>query len=188
MAEFTYGNSWTDICNKALARLGQTRITNLDDGQNGSYCRLHLGEVIEDVFGDHDFNAAKTTVELARLDETPLTGYDYKYALPSDFIRPITFDTGGEVYSLEGRTLLTNAEQVFLTYVARPSDPGLLPEYLKHAITMTLALILTTEIATGQEIVQKMAAEMASARAAAIARDARGNYDEPSPDWYDELR
>lgn len=193
-----YPQSWTDICNQALARLGVSLLSNVqtDTSNQAMYCRLFLGDAIEAVLGKHDWRAASKRAQLGLLSETPVYGYDHAYALPADCIRPYRVETGAGVFrafSIESGKLITDAEEVWLTYVARPTDPTTLPTYLRRAIQGQLAAMLAPPMTSSDQLAIRIIAQADQDLKDAIAAEADNRPQESLADqlgstWSDELR
>jgi hypothetical protein len=149
-----YGASWVEVCNQALASIGAGRISSLDSGGDlVNKCTTFLGEAIETVLGNHPWRGLRKRIELARLADTPAWGFSYQYQLPNDFINPVQVvldgddDLDASSYSIEGMSLLTDAETVQITYVPRPTnDASILPGVLKKAIRAELAALLAPSV------------------------------------------
>ena len=187
MADVLYGNSWVEIANRALGRLGKNRIDSLVSGDDASqYVNTFLGEAVEAVLSARSWSFAKR-VELARRVDAPAFGYLYAYALPSDLVNLVSIDTDME-YQPEGDSILTDAEAVYLVYVARPTDPGLLPGYIKKAISTHLAALLATPLTSSEGLSALIRQEAALALEEAVRADARRFQPGSADSWYDEAR
>jgi hypothetical protein len=184
-----YGSSWVELCNRALARLGKERISSLTSGGDEvALCNTLLGEAIEAVYSATNWNAAKVRAHLARLETTPIFGLSYLYALPVDFVIPCEVEVGGEEYRIEKDGILTNAEDVYLTYVARPSDPTFIPGYLKKAITTHLAFLLSSSLTADDALAARIIQEAGAAIDEAIRDDGRRSAENPRVPFFDEAR
>ncbi|HOX32050.1 MAG TPA: hypothetical protein PLB91_06945 [Spirochaetales bacterium] len=184
-----YGTSWVALCNRALARLGKDRISSLSSGdETVNLCNVFLGEAIETVLSAYSWNAAKARVQLAMLATDPAYGYSNAFALPSDMVNIASVDAGGADYRHEGSSILTDAAEVWITYIARPTDPKALPAYLKRAISAELAYLLSTPIATSETLAARIKAEAQAALEEAIAADARRSPPQAAEPFYTEAR
>jgi len=188
MAEVGYANSWVEIANRALGRLGKGRIDVLTSGDElAQYVNTFLGEAIEAVLSARSWSFA-SRVQLARSTSVPSHGFLYSYPLPTAIINIVSVDTGELEYTPEGGSILTDAEEVYLVYIEQPTDPGILPGYLKKAISTHLAFLLTTPLTSSDALAARIAQEAQMALDEAIRADAR-RYDPGEPDlWYDEAR
>ena len=85
-------NSVVDLCNMALSRLGEERITALppgDDSEAAKEAQLHYAQTRDEVLEDHPWRCAVHYQSLASLSDSdpgylPQTEYDYQYTLPTD--------------------------------------------------------------------------------------------------------
>lgn len=188
MGDIEYGNSWVEIANRALGRIGKGRIDSLITGDElAQYVNTFLGEAVESVLFARSWSFA-ARVELARSASAPEYGYDYAYVMPSDIVNLVEVYTGGAAYKPEGDLILTDAEEAFITYIPRPADPGALPGYVKRAISTRLAFLLTSPLTSSDALSARIAQEDALALEDAVRADAR-RFDPGEPDpWYDEAR
>lgn len=185
----SYGSSWVELCNRALARLGKERISSLTTGDElTNYCNIFLGEAIEGILSVHSWNGAKKRIQLAELAITPEYRFAHAYALPVDFVNLCSASIDDSEYWIEGSEFLTDEAEVWITYVARPSDPTILPGYLKLAITTKLAFLLTTPLTSSESLAQRIAAEAAAALEQAIRDDGRRRSPEEKTPFWDEVR
>jgi len=190
-----YPDTWVEVANLAIARIGKQPIASLTEGSTTSgYCNTYLGEVVAAVSALTDWNALKKRAALARLVDVPAYGFSYMYQLPNDFVRPVEVqaDTDAE-YSIEGTAVLTDAEEVYVTYIANPLEPSSVPQYLIRLITASLAVRLTTPLVSSEAIVQRLASEYNDAVVVARREDAARNRDVTMSqirgyDWYEDNR
>lgn len=192
MADFVYPSGWTDVANQALSHLGSKRINNLLDGSAlATSCQQFLGRAIEDVYSEIDWQAATKRVELERLTEAPAYGFLYYYQLPVDYIRMLVRDSvevGGATWAIEQDRLATDAEEAYLRYIARPGDPAKIPGYLRQAIEIWLAVLLTIPLASSDERKAVILALWNDKKAKAMSADASARQQEEPPQYWDELR
>jgi hypothetical protein len=108
-----------EVCNLALARLGQKPISSLSDADDASaVCDLHYDTTRRALLRSYVFNFAKKVDELTvSSTETPAFGYESAFALPSDFIRllslgdyTINADTPAGLYDIVGNFIYTDQE------------------------------------------------------------------------------
>jgi len=184
-----YSSSWVEICNAALGRLGKGTIADLDEGSAlARYCNLYLGQAIEEIYSLFDWTVGRTRAALNQLVAVPAFGPAYFYQLPSDLVRVISVDAGDSAWSIEGDRLATDADAVYLTYLARPADPAKLPGYMKKAISTRLALCLTTPMTSSETLSARILKDDRDAVDEAIASDARRTQDQDQQPWYTEIR
>lgn len=191
----TYGESWGELCSRALEKLGAGSVSSLSGGsRNASLCNLYLGTAISNVIGPLDWHALRTRLQIAPSSTTPVYGFDYAYPLPSNFERLIEVETNGDSYSFENGNILTDGTEVYITYIARPTDdPSKLPSTLKDLIACELAVLLAKPLSASESRISAIMIDREQARKAAIANDARLNMETVGEavrgfGYYDELR
>lgn len=187
MAEVQYANSWVEIANRALGRIGKGRIDNLTSGDDlVQYVNTFMGEAVESVLSARAWTLS-VRLQLARRTSVPVYGYQYSYALPVDLVNLVSVLTDGD-YKAESDTILTDSETVYIVYVPRPTDPSILPGYLKKAISTHLALLLTTPLTSSDAMAARIAQEAAMSLQEAVNADARRAQPAATEGWYEEAR
>jgi hypothetical protein len=182
-----YTASWTQICNRALGRLGSNTITDLSDGtKEAEYCGRFLPEAVEYVLGQWDFKFARRRQRLAPNAEKPEFGWDFQFNYPMDCIRLVSVYGGHSAkpeeseyvpYEVENGKILCDADALQIIYIARPDDPNQLPQSVRKAISTHLAYLLSTAIASNEQLTALIAAESQAALETAKRVDAQMNYD-----------
>ena len=122
--------SETEICNIALARLGNgLQITALSENSKAArFCNLMYATCRDSALRAHPWNFAVRRAVLAQDATAPAFEYSYRYALPSDpyclkIIRTSMESEGyPDDYRIEGRYLLSNEGTVSIEYIARITD------------------------------------------------------------------
>jgi len=152
--------SIVDIANYALNTLGATNITTLDENSKAARIINQRYESVRDtVFRAHPWNCLLRRAELAKESTAPEFGYANQYALPTDpfCLRVLEFsngtlsypqdnmtsNSGGPVFVIEGRKLLTDEGIAKIKYVGRVTDP----QQYEANLTETLAAKLAMEVA-----------------------------------------
>lgn len=162
----------TDICNMALSRLGEPRISDIDENTpRGISCRTHYEVVRDSLLRSHQWNFA---VDRAALTEgaIPPFGWLHSYALPTDFLRLATFNgieanKATEEYKVEGGFIKTDETTALITYVKRLTDPTLFDpvfvEVLTFRLASAVAMDITSDTAKRDEMEQLAALRMRDA-------------------------
>lgn len=147
--------SAVDISNAALNTLGASNITSLtEDSKAGRLINQRYSDVRDAVFRSHNWNSLIRRANLARNTVAPAFGYLYQYPLPTDCLRVLEFsngtltypkdnmtdNSGGPVYVVEGRELLTDEATVFIKYISRVEDPNEYDTLLVDTIAARLAM------------------------------------------------
>lgn len=163
--------STVDIANFALNTLGATNITALDENSKPARIINQRYESVRDtVFRAHPWNCLIQRAELARESDTPDFGYAYQYTLPTDpyCLRVIEFsngtlsypqdnmfsNTGGPVFVIEGRKLLTDEAIAKIKYVSRVTDPQQYDANLIEALAARLAMEIAYSVTGSTTMVQ----------------------------------
>ncbi len=147
--------SAVDISNAALNTLGASNITSLtEDSKAGRLINQRYSDVRDAVFRSHNWNSLIRRTSLARNTVSPAFGYLHQYPLPTDCLRVLEFsngtltypkdnmtdNSGGPVYVIEGRELLTDETTVFIKYISRVEDPNEYDTLLVDTIAARLAM------------------------------------------------
>lgn len=179
------------ICNSALAKIGvgsDGRISSLTEGsRNANVCNEQYAKLRDALLRSHKWNFATARAKLARLADTPVFEFDYKYQLPTDWIRIIAVhdnDNGiGRVhYKIEGRTLLCDAEDIYLRYIKRATDPNDMPPDFRETLATLLARDLAIPIAQSNTLKQDMKDDFKRAARRARSTDAIEDTPEAMPE------
>ncbi len=147
--------SAVDISNAALNTLGASNIVSLDeDSKAGRLINQRYSAVRDAVFRSHNWNSLIRRANLAQNSVSPAFGYTFQYPLPTDCLRVLEFsngtltypkdnmtdNSGGAVYVVEGRELLTDEATVFIKYISRVEDPNLYDTLLVDTLSARLAM------------------------------------------------
>ena len=158
--------STVDICNRALQKLGHTKITSLDDDVKAARESQRAYALVRDaVFRDHPWNCLLARASLAALSETPAWGFANQYQLPVDCLRVLEVDTDC-VWRIEGRRILTDAgAPLNVVYVRQEDDPEQYDLLLVEALASRLAVELAeslTQSNTKRELAERAYLEVLS--------------------------
>lgn len=128
-----------DICNLALARIGEAVIQSLDDASiEARKCKLLLPSILPQVLRSGKWNCASAQARLAMLDEAPLFGFAHQFQLPKDCLRVICVNTGIQPWRRVRDRIHTDAARVELEYV-RLASAHELDELCADAVAVLLA-------------------------------------------------
>jgi hypothetical protein len=186
MSDIDYSSSWLGICNAALGRLGSAPISSFSEPCNNAYyCGLFLPEAVEYVLAQWDFNFSRKRARLARNEDEPEFGWKYQFNLPNDMIRLIRVygDEEEPPYQIESGKILTDAEAMQIIYTARPQDPVFIPLTARKAINLHLAYLLSTVVASNEQLTGLLMSETQAVIETVKKEDAQMNYD---PAWAGE--
>jgi hypothetical protein len=140
--------SAVDICNRALSRVGEARITSLaDDSKQARACTSAYAAVRDEVFRAHPWNSAITRTSLAKLSSSPSFGYDDEYQLPADCLRVVEVYDSVYPWVVEGKKLLSDeGSPISIRYVKREEDPNQWDSLVASAVAARLAVELCEEL------------------------------------------
>lgn len=140
--------SETDLCNDALAQIGENEITAIDDETvNANRCLRFLPGVRDEILRKHLWNFAMKRVTPALSATAPVSRFSYAYAIPADCLRVVRLGTDDDVmWKIEGRFLVTDAESITIVYIARIEDPNVWDSIAYQAISTRLASKLAGSI------------------------------------------
>lgn len=149
------------VANRALTKLGSSRITSLDDDVKAARAVSSCFDDLRDAeLRAHRWQFAMKRASLAALSEAPAFGWDYQYALPADFLKldqvndqfPSTVlenYVGEELvdYVLESNLILTNIEAPLkLRYIAQVTDPNQWDACFREALACRIAAELAEDL------------------------------------------
>ena len=150
--------SKTQICNLALAQLGEERlILDISDGTpTAALCSILIDQIIDEVIIAGPWPSSTYRAELAQT--TPFSNYDFTYGfiLPEDpyCLRVLDTNNPESEYKVEGRTLVTDSPVIHIKYLGRPSDVSSLEPNLVRSIAYRLKEEIGYSITGGFSIVQ----------------------------------
>lgn len=168
--------STVDIANYALNSLGANNISSFEE--NSKPARLinqRFDSVRDSVFRSHPWNCLLRRAELAKESDSPAFGYANQFVLPTNpyCLRVLEFsngtlsypqdnmfnNTGGPVFVIEGRKLLSDEGVAKIKYVARVTDPQEYDANLIDTLAAAIAFEVSYAITGSNTVKQMMAAE-----------------------------
>ncbi len=151
------------ICNLALARLGDSRITALTDSTaQAQYCTLFYSQTVEELQAEFDWQFCRKQVSLTS-GTAPLTGYSVQYTLPTDFIRAIrlgNIDASENfgTWEIVGTNLHTNlTSPVALDYIANITTTTSFPAIFTELLSIKLAAVLAMPLTGSKDLFTQLA-------------------------------
>ena len=155
-----------DICNHALLKIGASNIASLDISSNtdnatvqsAKLCNIFFEQALEEVLRTYKWNSALKRKKLSRLTETPDFRFQYIYQLPNDYIRVINIYDNKEgidnkiQFVVEGKQILCDHEEIYLSYVARVEDVNSLNAFATQCVIQNLAIKLSVPMQLDQDM------------------------------------
>lgn len=116
-----------DLAARALLKIGANRIASFTEGSLEADIAASLYPTVRDaLLSAHPWNFATSQARLAKSATVPVADFENAFQLPVDCLRVLsagTADRGrGLTYRISQRLLLTDADDVVLTYVGRPLE------------------------------------------------------------------
>lgn len=176
-------SSQVQICNMALSRLGATIITSMTDGTpNAKLCNTLFSDLADRVLVQGSWTIAVNRASLALASTTPSYGYAHAFQLPTSPKCLRVLDVEGDPdmdYKIEGDKLLTDADEINLRYIGRPSSTEQYSPGLTEAIETLLASYLAYSITGSKELAELLKREYQDLVADSLAMDGQqGSKDE----------
>ena len=151
------------ICNLALARLGDARITTLADATaQAQYCSLFYAQTVAELQADFDWSFCREQQNLSG-GTSPITGYSVKYSLPSDFIHALRVNGidasenfgNWEIIGTELHTSFSGS--ISLDYISNITDETMYPAIFVEALSIKLAAVLAMPLTGSKDLFGQMA-------------------------------
>lgn len=183
--------SKTAIANRALSKLGQSRVSNVDteDVKAARVIRYMWDIVRDSVLQAYPWNFAITRVSIAEDVATPVFGWDAQFTIPSDCLTPLSVQTEDGIdidYTVEsGKILADEADIIYLKYVARVEDTGRWTALFNEMMASRLAYEACEELTQSAAKKQILAAELQKAMDITLRSDAIEQPGDilPEDDW-----
>ena len=177
------------IANSALVKIGsRQRITSLTQTNSvpAAHCNEQFAKVRDALLEEANWKFALAWVSLTRTSTTPVAEFDYEFQKPSDFIRLVLIadnDAGvGKVpYRIAGDRIISDANELWLLYVRKETDPNVMTPMFREALAWRLAFDLAAVITDATTTRDSMERSMTRAVARAKASDSMQNFPESMP-------
>lgn len=157
------------ICNRALFRVGEPRITSLQDGTpTARLCAELYPQVRDEELRQHPWNFARRRATLSEVSPAPAFGWTHQFALPADCLRVLSLNgvevsSVSEEFEIEGygnhRVLLCNSDSARIIYTARVENTALFDVLFRKALSLSLAVELTTLIKDSDSLADRLLSE-----------------------------
>ena len=179
--------SEVSICNRALQKLGASRISSLTaDSKNARACNANYTQIRDSELRKHRWNFSKIRIQLAADSTVPVFGKLNFFTLPPDCMRilpPKSFDVDWEV---EGRKIATNwTAPLDLIYISRVTDPNTMDVNFREMVSSKLAEEMCEEITQSNTKRATAFEDYKEARAEAKRNNAFESISQEAPedDW-----
>jgi hypothetical protein len=152
------------ICNLALARLGDSRITALTDATaQAQYCSLFYAQTLEELQTEFDWQFCRKLASLTADATAPAFGYARRFAVPSDFLRLIRLNGIDEDENFSKWEIVDGFIHTDLTapaqieYIASVTDAAKFPAVFVEILSAKLATNLAMPLTGSKELFSQMA-------------------------------
>lgn len=152
--------SKTDICNRALIKIGKSTIRDLDTDESpqGTLCKAVYDAMLLEVLRQAEWNFAITRQTLNRDGSgDPLFDWSYRYILPTipQVVKIISVKDDVE-FRIEGNFLVTNAAEIQLKYIGKIADPNLYDALFIEAFVLRIASEIAFALTSQTGLVDKL--------------------------------
>ena len=166
--------SVVDICNLALATLGQEKIVALDDNtKKARLCNQFYPILRDEVLREHPWNSAMARISLAPLSTTPAYYYGYEYQQPADCLRVMKLEDVTAEHKIEGRKILAHSSTLKILYLKQITDPNEFDSMLVTTLAARIAWALALPITSSTKIQKETRADYHALLASARSIDAQ---------------
>jgi hypothetical protein len=137
------------LVGNALNLIGADRISSFEDDSTEAEVTKNIFETTYiAMLTETRWRFATKDMQLARLLEEPdpVYGYDYAFALPSDYLQLNEATT--KDYQIVGQNVLTNSKELTITYTFRPpvhNLPGYFIKALEYNLAANFAIPITDD-------------------------------------------
>lgn len=176
--------SKTDIANRALSKLGSSRVSNVDTDNNTPAKTIsYMWDSVRDaMLTAFPWNFAIKRVQIAADATAPSWGYNNSYTLPSDFLALIEIKDMPD-YRIEGGKILTNQRApLYIKYIYRVEETGLYDSLFNEALATRLAYEACEQITQSNTKKQILAQEFRERISEAYASDSIQDLPVERPD------
>jgi len=187
----------TTIVNRALRRVGDRRIEDIDDPRpTAQFARDIYTQERDAALQTHIWNFAVARAELVALASATVPAFEYAYAwaLPTDWLRTISVhdsDAGGEgiQYKMETaqvlttwtRCIATHSNAVWLRYIRQVTDCDLMTPMFRDVLSLRIAVIMASGLAESRTSAADLRTELRAKYAAAASADGIEDFPETMP-------
>lgn len=129
------------ICNRAIQRVGGTRIASLsDNSKTARECNVAYEPNRDALLRSHPWNFSIMRTSLAADSIAPTFGPAYAYTWPTDAIHVLLTNDWDSDWIIEGRKILTDwAAPLDIRYVAKITDPNAMDALFREALALKIA-------------------------------------------------
>lgn len=153
-----------EICNLALARLGDAKITSLSDlTAQAKYCNLFYAQTVKELQADFNWQFCRKQSAITADVVPPTFGYTGRYALPIDFLRVLRINGVSDTenfgkWEIIGTFLHTDLTgPIQLDYLANITTTTEFPSIFIEVLSAKLAAQLAMPLTGSKELFAQLA-------------------------------
>lgn len=168
------------ICSNALLKLGALPIASLEEASDRARLASNLFPTVRDSMQrSHPWNCCIKRVALAPDVTVPAFDFNYRFALPDDYLRTLSVGESGneDTFKIEGLMLLCDSNPALLRYCAKNDNPATWDAMLVEAMELAMGAAMAYGITQSAALRDSMQAELA--RFMKRARAVDGQDDTP---------
>jgi hypothetical protein len=137
--------SVTDICNAALLKLGEKRITDAGfatpTNERERVCSEHYERIRDRELRKNRWNFSVKRISISADEDAPVYGFDCAYSVPADMLRFIEIYETRKDYKLEGAKILTDVgDEINIRYVRKVTVVNEMDAIFRDALAAALAV------------------------------------------------
>lgn len=144
-----------EICNMALAAIGQDPIMSLEDNaKSARLCRQVYDNTKKSVLRAYPWTFAIHRAHLARELDGPVYGFENSFKLPVDCLRLVSVNLSDGEFKVERNRILTNFGAVAVRYVKNVSDESEMDAQFIEALATQLASKIVISLTNDSQVLQ----------------------------------
>jgi len=155
-----------EICNIALAMLGEDAIRSFDDGNTrAKQCEVFYESVKGNLLTRFDWNFARKIAKLQRVEDTILPDWIYAYKIPADckIIRELYPRGSRQWWEVVGGEFHCRLpEEVYVYYTSRSDIPAEFTDTFANLLALGLAVRLAPTVTQDMKLTATLQQQFAS--------------------------
>lgn len=152
-----------DIINRALVKVGQARISSIDENSKGATTiRTVYDQVRDTLMQSYVWNFAKVRVQLAADPAAPLFGFQRRYRLPPETLRVLgladdteptrNYSSSRNAFKHEGEFVYTDVGAPLNLFITqRIEEAGMYPPDFANVLALDIALDIFYDVTKGTD-------------------------------------
>jgi hypothetical protein len=172
--------SKTSICNKALRKLGASKLINVDTdtSREATECKASYDDVLLEVLRIHNWNFAIFRQSLVLDNISPIFEFSNRFLLPTIpiFVRLIAVENN-PIFRIENRYLLTNESSINIKFIGKETDPNKYDPLFIDVLASRLAYEIGYQITSDETRIARVKQDYIESLSLARERDNQEDND-----------